>query len=92
MNENEKILVSVPVGISVKIRNTREENAFWRFDSQAGKIFIALENADFENENFDIELTKLNAMFEILILMEMISPEVTINSKEDMVSEGIFKF
>ena len=90
MNKNEKIIVSVPAGISVKIRNAREENAFWRFDSQAGKIFMALENADFEN--FDIELTKLNAMFEILMLLEMISPEVTINSKEDIINgEGIFK-
>lgn len=87
---NEKIIVSVPGGISVKIRNVREENAFWRFDSQVAKIFMALENDKFEG--FDIELAKLNSMFEMLVLLEMISPEVTINSKEEIMGrEGIFK-
>ena len=83
---NTKILSTLPAEIVVKIENEREERVFWRFNAQCEKIFFLRENANLENL-FE-EYSKLNAMFEILMLLEMISPEVTIASLEAIINGG----
>ena len=83
---NCKYLKTSPLEVECKITNEKEERVFWRFNAQCEKIFFLRENANLEN--LLEEYSKLNAMFEILMLLEMISPEVTIASLEAIINGG----
>ena len=81
---NCKYLKTLPLEVECKITNEKEERVFWRFNAQCEKVFMLRETANFEN--LLEEYSKLNAMFGILLLLEMISPEITIASQEAIIN------
>ena len=83
---NCKYLKTSPLEVECKITNEKEERVFWSFNAQCEKIFMLRETANFEN--LLEEYSKLNAMFGILMLLEMISPEITIASLEALINGG----
>ena len=77
----------MPTKVLVTIRNKREEKLFYLVEDRIYQIKKYAENGDVF-ENIEGELLFLERMIKVLIFLDMVDGETTINSKEEILNGG----